>query len=183
MRALQQELKADYTAVVSRPPSVYRGNPFLIEAGNRLGRGPARRGAVHALPLRQPRSAPVPAVGVRDHQRGHRVEWRNYQVQQLAGPCRSVRDPARPHRVGLGAVHIREQGSDRALSGRSSRRSDWPPGVRAASWTFTSTTAVASHEEGKEALLHPEVHPPYRNRASTDPELSDSRPGKNRGDR
>lgn len=32
-RALREEVEADFYAVVSRPPTVYRGNPFLIEAG------------------------------------------------------------------------------------------------------------------------------------------------------
>ncbi len=33
LKSLTQKIKADFTVSVSRPPSVYRGNPFLVEAG------------------------------------------------------------------------------------------------------------------------------------------------------
>ncbi|MCX7818285.1 MAG: DNA topoisomerase VI subunit B [Kiritimatiellae bacterium] len=35
---LQKEIRADFVTAVSRPPAVYRGNPFLIEAGLAWGR-------------------------------------------------------------------------------------------------------------------------------------------------
>jgi DNA topoisomerase-6 subunit B len=37
---LYQQIKGDFYTAVSRPPAVYRGNPFVIEAGLAYGRGP-----------------------------------------------------------------------------------------------------------------------------------------------
>jgi DNA topoisomerase-6 subunit B len=85
LRALQQELKADYYAVVSRPPSVYRGNPFLIEAGIAWGGDlPAEESFTlyryaNRVPLLYQQSACAVTKGVIG------VEWRNYQVQQPRG--------------------------------------------------------------------------------------------------
>jgi DNA topoisomerase-6 subunit B len=85
LRALQQELKADYYAVVSRPPSVYRGNPFLVEAGIAWGGDlPADESFTlyryaNRVPLLYQQSACAVTKGVIG------VEWRNYQVQQPRG--------------------------------------------------------------------------------------------------
>jgi DNA topoisomerase-6 subunit B len=38
-RALRQRIKADFFAACSRPPAVYRGNPFLVEVGLAYGGG------------------------------------------------------------------------------------------------------------------------------------------------
>jgi DNA topoisomerase VI subunit B len=85
LKALQQELAADYYAVVSRPPSVYRGNPFLIEAGIAWG-GDLPGDETFTLyryanrvPLLYQQSACAVTKGVIG------VEWRNYQVQQPRG--------------------------------------------------------------------------------------------------
>jgi DNA topoisomerase-6 subunit B len=40
LAGLYQHLKGDFYTAVSRPPAVYRGNPFVIEAGLAYGRGP-----------------------------------------------------------------------------------------------------------------------------------------------
>jgi DNA topoisomerase-6 subunit B len=40
LAGLYQHLKGDFYTAVSRPPAVYRGNPFVIEAGVAYGRGP-----------------------------------------------------------------------------------------------------------------------------------------------
>ena len=40
LAGLYQHLKGDFYTAVSRPPAVYRGNPFVIEAGIAYGRGP-----------------------------------------------------------------------------------------------------------------------------------------------
>ena len=42
LSGLYQQIKGDFYTAVSRPPSVYRGNPFVIEAGLAYGRGPER---------------------------------------------------------------------------------------------------------------------------------------------
>src|SRR5437667_3048697 len=41
LSGLYQQIKGDFYTAVSRPPAVYRGNPFVIEAGLAYGRGPA----------------------------------------------------------------------------------------------------------------------------------------------
>lgn len=39
LAGLYQQIRGDFYTAVSRPPSVYRGNPFVIEAGLAYGRG------------------------------------------------------------------------------------------------------------------------------------------------
>jgi DNA topoisomerase-6 subunit B len=47
LHGLYQQIKGDFYTAVTRSPAVYRGNPFIIEAGLAFGRGPeqAARGA------------------------------------------------------------------------------------------------------------------------------------------
>jgi DNA topoisomerase-6 subunit B len=45
LAGLYQQIKGDFYTAVSRPPAVYRGNPFVIEAGLAYGRGPAAAAA------------------------------------------------------------------------------------------------------------------------------------------
>ncbi|HEY3067155.1 MAG TPA: DNA topoisomerase VI subunit B [Methylomirabilota bacterium] len=40
LSGLYQQIKGEFYSAVSRPPAVYRGNPFVIEAGVAYGRGP-----------------------------------------------------------------------------------------------------------------------------------------------
>jgi DNA topoisomerase-6 subunit B len=40
LHGLYQQIKGDFYTAVSRPPAVYRGNPFIIEAGLAFGKGP-----------------------------------------------------------------------------------------------------------------------------------------------
>src|SRR2546427_3564982 len=40
LAGLYRQIKGDFYTAVSRPPAVYRGNPFIIEAGLAYGRGP-----------------------------------------------------------------------------------------------------------------------------------------------
>src|SRR5437870_5012393 len=42
LAGLYQQIKGDFYTAVSRPPAVYRGNPFVIETGLAFGRGPAQ---------------------------------------------------------------------------------------------------------------------------------------------
>src|SRR6266436_4173641 len=54
LSGLYQQIKGEFYTAVSRPPAVYRGNPFVIEAGLAYGRGPeqAPEGqAKKAIPL------------------------------------------------------------------------------------------------------------------------------------
>ncbi|HET7201241.1 MAG TPA: DNA topoisomerase VI subunit B [Burkholderiales bacterium] len=40
LHGLYQQIKGDFYTAVTRPPAVYRGNPFVIEAGLAFGKGP-----------------------------------------------------------------------------------------------------------------------------------------------
>src|SRR5262250_587310 len=40
LHGLYKQIKGDFYTAVTRPPSVYRGNPFIIEAGLAFGKGP-----------------------------------------------------------------------------------------------------------------------------------------------
>jgi DNA topoisomerase VI subunit B len=40
LAGLYQQIKGDFYTAVTRPPAVYRGNPFVIEAGLAYGKGP-----------------------------------------------------------------------------------------------------------------------------------------------
>ena len=53
LSGLYQQIKGDFYTAVSRPPAVYRGNPFVIEAGLAYGRGPEAAGGTEkkAVPL------------------------------------------------------------------------------------------------------------------------------------
>ncbi|HKW38183.1 MAG TPA: DNA topoisomerase VI subunit B [Burkholderiales bacterium] len=54
LHGLYQQIKGDFYTAVSRPPAVYRGNPFIIEAGLAFGKGPeqaARTPEAPAAPL------------------------------------------------------------------------------------------------------------------------------------
>jgi DNA topoisomerase-6 subunit B len=46
LTGLYKQIKADFYTAVTRPPSVYRGNPFIIEAGLAFGKGPEAVAAV-----------------------------------------------------------------------------------------------------------------------------------------
>ncbi len=53
LSGLYQQIKGEFYTAVSRPPAVYRGNPFVIEAGLAYGRGPEQNGGQEkkAIPL------------------------------------------------------------------------------------------------------------------------------------
>jgi DNA topoisomerase-6 subunit B len=54
LTGLYKQIKGEFYTAVSRPPSVYRGNPFVIEAGLAYGRGPeqaAKKPEEAAVPL------------------------------------------------------------------------------------------------------------------------------------
>ncbi|HEX9442884.1 MAG TPA: DNA topoisomerase VI subunit B, partial [Candidatus Binatia bacterium] len=45
LHGLYKQIKGEFYTAVTRPPSVYRGNPFVIEAGLAFGRGPDQAAA------------------------------------------------------------------------------------------------------------------------------------------
>ena len=54
LSGLYQQIKGEFYTAVSRPPAVYRGNPFVIEAGLAYGKAPEPEGAIpekKAVPL------------------------------------------------------------------------------------------------------------------------------------
>ena len=44
LHGLYKQIKGDFYTAVTRPPAVYRGNPFVIEAGLAFGKGPDQAG-------------------------------------------------------------------------------------------------------------------------------------------
>ncbi len=85
LKGLERGLKPDFIAVSSRPPAVYRGRPFVIEAGIAYGGNlPAEEPAqvfrfANRVPLLYQQSAcsSFKAVG--------ETNWRNYALQQPKG--------------------------------------------------------------------------------------------------
>ena len=55
LHGLYKQIKGEFYTAVTRPPAVYRGNPFAIEAGLAYGKGPEQAAAAHE-------AAPVPIV-------------------------------------------------------------------------------------------------------------------------
>jgi DNA topoisomerase-6 subunit B len=54
LHGLYKQIKGDFYTAVTRPPAVYRGNPFIIEAGLAFGKGPdqaAQPAEAPAVPL------------------------------------------------------------------------------------------------------------------------------------
>src|SRR5881396_1401054 len=50
LHGLYKQIKGEFYTAVTRPPSVYRGNPFIIEAGLAYGKGPDQPGATTEAP-------------------------------------------------------------------------------------------------------------------------------------
>ncbi|MBI5624022.1 MAG: DNA topoisomerase VI subunit B [Elusimicrobia bacterium] len=51
LTGLYKQIKADFYTAVTRPPAVYRGNPFIIEAGLAFGKGPGEVAAKRTGPV------------------------------------------------------------------------------------------------------------------------------------
>src|SRR5437867_3593834 len=106
LSGLYQQIKGDFYTAVSRPPAVYRGNPFVIEAGLAYGRGPEQAAET-------PEKKPVPLAEGEQQEDDHELarviryanrvpllyqqsacaifkavldtSWRNYGVSQSRG--------------------------------------------------------------------------------------------------
>ncbi|PYN96398.1 MAG: DNA topoisomerase VI subunit B [Candidatus Rokuibacteriota bacterium] len=50
LHGLYKQIKGDFYTAVTRPPAVYRGNPFVIEAGLAFGKGPEQAAATADAP-------------------------------------------------------------------------------------------------------------------------------------
>jgi DNA topoisomerase-6 subunit B len=51
LHGLYMQIKGEFYTAVTRPPSVYRGNPFVIEAGLAYGKGPDQAAATPEAPV------------------------------------------------------------------------------------------------------------------------------------
>ncbi|HOX36678.1 MAG TPA: DNA topoisomerase VI subunit B [Candidatus Brocadiia bacterium] len=82
---LKKQIKADFYTAVSRSPAVYRGNPFLVEAGLAYGGELDTEGTVRLLrlanrvPLLHQQGGCIITQGVSD------VSWKAYGMSQHAG--------------------------------------------------------------------------------------------------
>jgi DNA topoisomerase-6 subunit B len=85
LAGLKKQIQADFYTAVTRPPAVYRGNPFQIEAGLAYGGSLQAEGLARVLryanrvPLLYQQAACAITRSVLS------TSWRNYAVQQSAG--------------------------------------------------------------------------------------------------
>ena len=138
LHGLYKQIKGEFYTAVTRPPAVYRGNPFVIEAGLAFGKAPDQAATATAeapaVPLAEGEERDDDNELARVIRYANRVPllyqqsacatfkaaletaWRNYGVAQSRGAL-----PPGPMVIfvhmalGLGAVHQRVQGSDRRL--------------------------------------------------------------------
>src|SRR5262249_11958345 len=120
LAGLYQQIKGDFYTAVTRPPAVYRGNPFVIEAGLAYGKGPEQAQASQTkkdVPLAEGEEAERDTELARVIRYANRVPllyqqsscasykavldttWRNYGITQSrgavpAGPSVIVVPPA-----------------------------------------------------------------------------------------
>ena len=164
LEGLKKEVDADFFSAVTRPPAVYRGNPFVIEAG--LAWGGNLAGDELARVIRFANRVPLlyQPGGVRGHEGRHRdvlAQLRRAAVPRGAAD-RSHGHP-RAHRFGLGSFYLGEQGSRRALPGDHEGDQAGRAGVRPQARQFSPATQ-ARGGRAQEALLHREVPAPDRDR-------------------
>jgi DNA topoisomerase-6 subunit B len=85
LRALQQEVRADFYTTVTRPPAVYRGNPFQVEVGMAYGgdlpgdEPIALYRYANRVPLQYQQSACAITKAVIG------IDWKNYHLAQPRG--------------------------------------------------------------------------------------------------
>ena len=84
-KGLQKEINAEFYTAITRPPSVYRGNPFIVEAGIAYGGEQNPEGSMHLLryanrvPLLYQQGACAITRSVIN------TTWRNYGLSQSRG--------------------------------------------------------------------------------------------------
>jgi len=86
VRGLQAVVPADFYASTTRPPAVYRGNPFIIEAALAYG-GSEQEGDAPARVLRIANRVPLlyQQGGCCAYQSVVQTNWRNYSLSQPRG--------------------------------------------------------------------------------------------------
>jgi DNA topoisomerase-6 subunit B len=105
LHGLYKQIKGDFYTAVTRPPAVYRGNPFVIEAGLAFGKGPEQAAAADApaVPLAEGEAADEDSELARVIRYANRVPllyqqsacatfkavletaWKNYGIAQSRG--------------------------------------------------------------------------------------------------
>jgi len=85
-KSLRTQMNAEFITAVTRPPAVYRGNPFLVEAGIAFGDPKAKADAIvkvmrfaNRVPLLYQPGGCVITQAVLD------TDWRNYHLSQSRG--------------------------------------------------------------------------------------------------
>ncbi len=85
LKALEHRVAADFHTTVTRPPAVYRGNPFQVEAGLAYGGGLPGDNLIelyryaNRVPLQYQRGACAITKAVAE------LPWRNYRISQSRG--------------------------------------------------------------------------------------------------
>ncbi|TKJ17273.1 DNA topoisomerase VI subunit B [Candidatus Woesearchaeota archaeon B3_Woes] len=84
-KGLKKEINAEFYYSITRPPSVYRGNPFIVEAGLAYGGDQSSEGSItlmrfaNRVPLLYQQSACAAAKSV------VQTNWRKYGLSQSSG--------------------------------------------------------------------------------------------------
>ena len=162
LSGLYKQIKGEFYTAVSRPPSVYRGNPFIIEAGLAFGKAPdsatkpekpddaaggrrtgrGRFGTRARDSLRQPGSAALSAIRLCDFKAVLATTWRNYGISQSRGALAGrTHGHLRAHCFRLGAVYQRVQRSDRGVRRDPQGNHPGAPGMRPSAGTLSATAA------------------------------------------
>ena len=160
--------KAEFYASTTRPPKVYRGNPFVVEAALAYGGDLAARRAGGHHALRQPRAPAVPAQGVRDQRERLPDELARLRAAAAEGqPARRAAGGRRAPGERVGAVHERGQGGRRPL--RRAARGDEAraPGVRAEARRRTCGRERTPQRELKRRSLFEKYIPEVARRSAT----------------
>jgi DNA topoisomerase-6 subunit B len=85
LKGLKKEIKADFYASITRPPSVYRGNPFIVESGIAYGGDIPKEDTIKLLrfanrvPLQYQQSSCAITKSIIS------TAWRNYGLSQSKG--------------------------------------------------------------------------------------------------
>ena len=116
LKGLHKQVKAAFYTAVTRPPSVYRGNPFTVEVALAYGvEGWEEDGLMrlvrfaNRVHLLYQQGACAVYEAVMD------TSWRNYGLSQSKGALGGAHGAGGALRVGVGAVHVGVEGSRRTL--------------------------------------------------------------------
>ena len=141
-RASKSGVEAEFYTSVTRPAAVYRGNPFQIEVG--LAYGGKLPGDELAKVMRFANRVPLlyQASACADPQGGADQQLAQLRPAAEPGalPTGPLVDPD-PHGLGVGAVHLREQGGGGPLPRDHQGDASWPCRRPAGSSGATSAAA------------------------------------------